>query len=59
VIRADAVEPSGATLDLEALQLELADLDRRISSARVRGEAVHALAAERQRIISDIRHRAH
>jgi hypothetical protein len=59
VLRADAVEPSGATLDLEALQLELADSDRRIAAARAQGDAVHDLAAERQRIRDAIRHRAH
>jgi len=60
VLRADALEPSAATLDLETLQLELAHLEREISAARVSGgERLPGLASERQRVLSEIRHRAH
>lgn len=59
VLRADAVEPSGATLDVEGLQLELARLDRGIAAARVEGSAVTALAGERQRVKDEIRHKLH
>lgn len=59
VLRADAIESSAATLDLELLQLELAHLDREITAARVSGGTVAELARERQRVLSEIRHRAH
>ncbi|MBA2516379.1 MAG: DNA primase [Solirubrobacterales bacterium] len=59
VLRADEIEPSGATLDVEALQLELARLDRRIEAARAEGGAVTALAGERQRVRDEIRHKLH
>ncbi|MBA2512820.1 MAG: hypothetical protein H0V26_00600, partial [Solirubrobacterales bacterium] len=56
---ADDVEPSGATLDVEVLQLELARLDRGIEAARAEGAAVTALAGERQRVRDEIRHKLH
>jgi len=59
VLRADDVEPSGATLDVEVLQLELARLDRGIEAARAEGAAVTALAGERQRVRDEIRHKLH
>jgi DNA primase len=59
VLRADDIEPSGTTLDVEALQLELARLDRGIAAARAEGGPVTALAGERQRIRDEIRHKLH
>ena len=60
VLRADAIEPSSANLDLEVLQLQLAQLEREIQEARVSGgEALTALASERQRVKNEIRHLAH
>ena len=60
VLRADAIEPSSANLDLEVLQLQLAQLEREIQEARVSGgETLTALASERQRVKNEIRHLAH
>jgi DNA primase len=59
VIRAGELEATPAKLELEALQLDLHNLDRRIAAARTgtEPETVHALAAERQRVLDEIRHR--
>jgi DNA primase len=58
VIRAGQLEATPAKLELEALQLDLHSLDRRIAAARTQGgEGIHALAAERQRVLDAIRHR--
>jgi DNA primase len=58
VIRAGQLEATPAKLELEALQLDLHRLDRRIAAARVEGgEGMHALAAERQRVLDQIRHK--
>ena len=55
VIRAGQLEASPAVLELEALQLELARLDRAIATARAEGEEVLALAGERQKVHEAIR----
>jgi DNA primase len=58
VIRAGDLEATPAKLELEALQLDLHRLERRISSARLSGgEGVQALAVERQRVLDAIRHK--
>jgi DNA primase len=57
VIRAGQLEASAAALELEALQLDLARLDRRISTARSEGTEVIALAKEREKVQDAIRHR--
>jgi DNA primase len=58
VIRAGQLDATPATLDLEALQLDLHRLDREITAARTAdGSLVHSLAEERQRILDLIRHR--
>jgi DNA primase len=59
VIRAGQLEATPAKLDLEALQLDLHRLDRRIAAARSGGGegAIHDLAAERQRVLDQIRHK--
>jgi DNA primase len=58
VIRAGQLEATPAALDLEGLQLDLHRLDRRIAAARANGgEGIHALAAERQRVLDQIRHK--
>ena len=58
VIRAGQLDATPATLDLEALQLDLHRLDREITAARTAdGSLVHNLAEERQRILDLIRHR--
>jgi DNA primase len=59
VIRAGQLDASPATLDLEGLQLDLHRLDRRIAAARSGGGegAIHDLAAERQRVLDEIRHK--
>jgi DNA primase len=59
VIRAGQLDATPATLELEGLQLDLHRLDRGIAAARTgtEPEAVHALAAERQRVLDAIRHR--
>jgi DNA primase len=58
VIRAGQLDATPATLDLEALQLDLHRLDREITAARTAdGSLVQGLAEERQRILDLIRHR--
>src|SRR4051794_10551288 len=58
VVRAGDLDATPAKLELEALQLHLARLDRLIAGARVSGgEGVHDLAAERQQVLDAIRHR--
>ena len=58
VIRAGELEATPAKLQLEALQLDLHNLDRRIASARTAGhERIHDLAAQRQQVLDAIRHR--
>jgi DNA primase len=58
VVRAGALEATPAKLELEALQLELHRLERHISEARLSGATgVSALAAERQRVLDEIRHK--
>jgi DNA primase len=58
VIRAGELEATPAKLELEALQLGLHNLDRRIATARTEGhERIHDLAAERQQVLDAIRHR--
>jgi DNA primase len=59
VIRAGELEATPEAIELEALQLDLARLDRQISHARVSGEEdrIGALAQERQRVRDAIRHR--
>jgi DNA primase len=60
VIRAGQLEATPATLDLEALQLDLHRLDREITAARTaEGSRVQGLAEQRQRILDAIRHRLH
>jgi DNA primase len=58
VIRAGQLEATPAKLELEALQLDLHRLDRRIAAARTEGgEGMHDLARERQRVLDEIRHK--
>jgi DNA primase len=58
VIRAGQLEATPAKLELEVLQLDLHNLDRRIATARTDGhERIHNLAAERQQVLDAIRHR--
>jgi DNA primase len=59
VLRAGELDATPATLELEALQLELHRLDREISAARTAEGAagVQPLAAERQKVLDAIRHR--
>jgi DNA primase len=59
VIRAGQLEATPANLELEALQLDLHRLDRRIAAARSGGEesTIHDLAQERQSVLDVIRHR--
>jgi DNA primase len=58
VIRAGELEATPAKLELEALQLDLHNLDRRIATARTEGhERIRDLAAERQQVLDEIRHR--
>ncbi|HEX8101792.1 MAG TPA: hypothetical protein VF533_04210, partial [Solirubrobacteraceae bacterium] len=52
-------EPSAATLAVEALQLDLARVERQIAAARVQGSEVRDLAAKRQRVREAIRHALH
>ncbi len=59
VLRADDLEPSAATLEVEFLQLELGRLDRAIAAARAQGAGVHELAAERQRVRDEIHRTLH
>ena len=58
VIRAGELEATPAKLELEALQLDLHNLDRRIAVARTQGhERIGELARERQQVLDAIRHR--
>jgi DNA primase len=58
VIRAGQLEATPDKLDLEGLQLDLHRLDRRIAAARADGaEGIRELAAERQRVLDQIRHK--
>jgi DNA primase len=58
VLRAGQLEATPATLELEALQLDLHRLDREITAARTGGEGeVGTLARERQKVLDAIRHR--
>jgi DNA primase len=58
VIRAGQLEATPAKLELEALQLDLHNLDRRIATARTEDrEHIHDLASERQQVLDAIRHR--
>jgi DNA primase len=58
VIRAGELEATPGKLELEALQLDLLRLERRIAGVRLSGgEGVGALAVERQRVLDEIRHR--
>jgi DNA primase len=58
VIRAGQLEATPAKLELEALQLDLHNLDRQIATARTEGhERIRDLAAERQQVLDAIRHR--
>jgi DNA primase len=59
VLRAGQLDATPATLELEALQLDLHRLDREITAART-GTAqaeIGPLAAERQKVLDAIRHR--
>jgi len=58
VIRSGGMEATPAKLELEALQLDLHRIDRRIAAARQSGgTGVQALAVERQQVLDAIRHR--
>jgi DNA primase len=60
VLRAGQLDATPATLELEALQLDLHRLDRQITAAVHTGTpegAMSTLAAERQRVLDAIRHR--
>jgi len=60
VIHAGRLDATPATLELEALQLDLHRLDREITAAVHTGTpegAMSTLAAERQRVLDAIRHR--
>ncbi len=60
VLRAGQLDATPATLELEALQLNLHRLDREITAAVHTGTpegAMSTLAAERQRVLDAIRHR--
>ena len=60
VLRAGQLDATPATLELEALQLDLHRLDREITAAVHTGTpegAMTTLAAERQRVLDAIRHR--
>jgi DNA primase len=58
VIRAGQLEATPAKLELEALQLDLHRLDRRMAAARTEGgEGMHDLATQRQRVLDEIRHK--
>jgi DNA primase len=56
---ANRLDATPATLELEALQLDLHRLDREISAARTSegGPGMQILAAERQKVLDAIRHR--
>lgn len=57
VIRAGQMEATPAALELEALQLDLARIDRRIAQARAEGGEVLPLAKEREQVHEQIRRR--
>jgi DNA primase len=58
VVTAGTLEATAAKLELEELQLDLHRLERHISEARLSGATgVNALAAQRQRVLDQIRHR--
>ena len=57
VIDAGELAADPVALHIERLQLDRNRLDREIAEAQRVGEPVSALAAERQRIYDDIRHR--
>ena len=57
VIRSGDLGADAEALELERLQLAKLRLDRRIADARRAGEPVGELAAERQRVHDEIRHR--
>ena len=57
VIRAGQLDATPAKLELEALQLDLHNLDRRIATARSDGHETIPLATERQQVLDKIRHR--
>ncbi|HEX2409683.1 MAG TPA: DNA primase [Solirubrobacteraceae bacterium] len=57
VIRAGQLEATPPKLELEALQLDLHNLDRRIAAARSDGRETLPLATERQLVLDKIRHR--
>lgn len=58
VVDSGMLEATSAKFELEALQLELHRIERRISNARVSGAAgVSELAVERQRVLNEIRTR--
>ena len=57
VIKAGDLAADPAALQIERLQLDRNRLDREIAAAQHAGEPVHALAAERQRVYDEIRHR--
>jgi DNA primase len=57
VIDSGELAADGDALALEHLTLEKLRLDREISAAQRAGEPPHALAAERQRVQSDLDHR--
>ncbi|MDP9135378.1 MAG: hypothetical protein M3N56_11200, partial [Actinomycetota bacterium] len=57
VIRAGQLEATPGKLELEALQLDLHNLDRRIAAARSDGHETIPLATERQQVLDKIRHR--
>jgi DNA primase len=59
VIRAGQLEASPAALELEAMQLDLARLDRLINAARSEGGDVISLAKEREAVHEAIRRRMH
>ena len=57
MIRAGQLEATPAKLELEALQLDLHNLDRRLAAARSDGHDTLPLATERQVVLDKIRHR--
>jgi hypothetical protein len=57
VIRTGDLDSDPEALALERLQLDKLRLDRRIADARRAGDPVGELAAERQRVHDEIRHR--
>jgi DNA primase len=57
VIRAGQLDATPGKLELEALQLDLHNLDRRLATARSDGHDTLPLATERQVVLDKIRHR--